>query len=69
MAKAENGKKIIDIEEFKEAWRKGLVDWNSREGILEEKVAYYHEMGNRELEEQQVNNEIAESQLANPNTN
>ena len=63
------GKQIIDMEEFREAWGKGLVDWDSKCGILEEQVGGYHEMDIRELGERQVDNAIEESQLGNPNIN
>ena len=46
-----------------------MVDWQRKDKILEGNVGDYREMGNRELDEQKVNNAISESQLANPNTN
>ena len=44
-------KEIIGREEFTDAWKIGSVDWNSKEGILEGKIGGFHEMDNRELEE------------------
>ena len=42
------------------------VEWNIEVKRLEEQVGDRHEVGNRELEEAQVNNDIAENQLGNP---
>ena len=68
MPKLENEKKIVDRKEFKEDWGDGLVGWNSNDKILEEHVGGYHELGNRELEERQVNNDPSESQLGKPHS-
>ena len=57
---SEGEKKEIDRREFKEAWRKGLVDWGSEKEILAKGVDNYHEVGNYEPEEEKkVNNAIA----------
>ena len=39
--------------------------WNSDENISEEPVYYYHAVGNHELEEAQVNNDLGGNQLGN----
>ena len=54
--KSENEKNIIDRNEFKEVWPKGMDGWNIENNISEEPVGDCHEMGNRELEEAQLNN-------------
>ena len=57
----------MDIDEFKEEWEKGPKEWSIDGEILEEPVGDCHGAGNHELEEEkQVNNDIEESQLANP---
>ena len=63
--KSEREQKITDMEEFKDAWKKALVDWDINGKILEEQVDGCHEMGNHELEEQLVNNAIAEIRIEN----
>ena len=44
----------------------GLEEWNSEVKISEEQVGDCHGVGNHELEEVQVNNDIEEDQLGNP---
>ena len=63
MPESEKEKEIIEMG-FGEAWDQGLVDWDSREGILEKKVDNYHEMDNyKPEEEKQADNAISESKL------
>ena len=50
---------------FREPLKKGPEDRNIDTNILEEQVGDFHEMGNSELEEQKVNNDIVGSQLEN----
>ena len=42
------------------------VEWNIEVKRLEEQVGDRHEVGNRELEEAQVNNDRGGNQLENP---
>ena len=66
MGRIPNGKKIIDMGEFREDWDKGPGGWNIDANILEEQVGDCHEMENRELGVQHVNNnDIADSHLEN----
>ena len=52
--------------EFEGSRGKGLEEWNSEVKISEEQVDDFHEAVNHELEEAEVNNDIEENQLANP---
>ena len=49
--------------EFKEEWEKGMVGWNSENKICEGPVGECREVGNRALEEDQVNTDLEENKL------
>ena len=60
---------LIETNLKKKNGGEGQKEWNIEDKIIEESVGDCREVGNYELgEEDQVNNDIAESQLGIPNT-